>query len=550
MTTKEYRKQLADSFLHVLEEKQLDWKKEWQGISQLPVNGYSGYRYRGINRFFLMLVAMGRKYNDPRWCTYNQIASKKWKLKNAKGQGVKVEYWFPYDTQEKKSLTWQEFRDKEGDFSGSRYMLRAVYKTVFNASLIEGIQELPRFVNEEIKPDTLVNTLSQNMNVEITNDGGDRAYYSTAEDKIHMPLPETFHSQYGYDSSALHELAHSTGAEHRLNRPLQNTFGTEAYAYEELIAEISSCFFSANISIIQDENHIENHKAYVQSWITAIKEKPETLIRAVQQAEKVTAYMEYKAELIEKAEYEQVVSSTTEEKVTERGETAVEEKEAAGTGAFATLEDDLRQIAREMNSRLAEAEGTYRTDGYTQSKGEMHSLWEEQARLAMDMGIRLDAVSLYDEYHGSHSSEYETFPLTPENIENFFAYARSNPIGGGRENPFSGYERQAYISADYVHAKIPTAAAMRVLDRIREQEIVRRREAQVQVQTASMSSYQTAVDYTEQGLLQIEGRIQKVEKIINYIDEKLETKEQKTGIKKDYDVVPKFGTKPSIPIKL
>lgn len=151
-------------------------------------------------------------------------------------------------------------------------------------------------------------------------------------------------------------------------------------------------------------------------------------------------------------------------------------------------EDGLRQIAEEMNSRLAEAAGTYRTDGYTQSKVEMHSIWEESARLALDMGIRLDAVTLYDTHHGSHSSEYGVIHLTPDNIEDFFAYAKSDPIGGGGQSPFRGYERRAYISADYIHANIPTFAAMRVLDRIREQEIVRRRDAQVQVQAASVSS--------------------------------------------------------------
>lgn len=152
-------------------------------------------------------------------------------------------------------------------------------------------------------------------------------------------------------------------------------------------------------------------------------------------------------------------------------------------------EDGLRQVAEEMNRRLAEAEGTYRTDGYTRLKNEMHSLWEEQARMAMDMGIRLDAVTSYNDYDGSHPDEYKTIRLTSENIEEYFAYARNSPIGDeNKESPFYGYERQACISADYAHANIPTLAAMRVLDGIWEQEILRRREAQIQVQAASMSS--------------------------------------------------------------
>ena len=150
-------------------------------------------------------------------------------------------------------------------------------------------------------------------------------------------------------------------------------------------------------------------------------------------------------------------------------------------------EDGLRQIAEEMNKRLAEAEGTYRTDGYTRAKNEMHFLQEEQARMAMDMGIRLDAVTLYP--HPESQLDHKIIRLTPENIEEYFAYGRSNPTGGNdRGNPFYGYEHRACISADYAHANIPTLAAMRVLDRIREQEIEQRREAQVQIQAASVSN--------------------------------------------------------------
>lgn len=311
MKTKEYRAQLAESFLHVLEEKQLEWKKEWQasGRFQAPVNGRTGYRYRGINQFYLMMISAAREYQDNRWCTFNQIKDKGWKLVNAKGQGVQVEYWFPYNTEERKSISWEELRRRHEKI-GDRYTLRVNYKTVFNGSLIEGMPELPVPEQKNISPDILIKKLSNNMGVPIINDGEDRAFYVPSEDAIHLPLPEYFETEYAYDSTALHELAHSTGAPHRLNRDLSGIFGSPKYAYEELVAEISSCFMSANLQVEQSENHIRNHKAYVQNWIQMIKEKPETLVRAVQQAEKMASYMEYKAELIERKEYEQIENSS------------------------------------------------------------------------------------------------------------------------------------------------------------------------------------------------------------------------------------------------
>ena len=101
--TKEYREQIAEQFLNVLQEKQLDWKKEWSANGLRPLNAKSGYRYRGINLFHLVLTAMERGYQDPRWATFKQIETQGWKLKNAKGQGVKVEYWFMWDQKREKS---------------------------------------------------------------------------------------------------------------------------------------------------------------------------------------------------------------------------------------------------------------------------------------------------------------------------------------------------------------------------------------------------------------------------------------------------------------
>ena len=56
-------------------------------------------------------------------------------------------------------------------------------------------------------------------------------------------------------------------------------------AYEELVAEISSCFLSSELPMGQTEEHLQNHKAYVQSWIQGIKEQPDALFRAVKDAE-------------------------------------------------------------------------------------------------------------------------------------------------------------------------------------------------------------------------------------------------------------------------
>lgn len=346
---KEYRGKLADEFLHVLEERPLEWKKSWMGGGFLPSNARTGKRYRGINRFRLALVADARGYDDPRWATFNQIKERGWKLHDAKGQGVGVEYWLPYDKEEKRTISWDEFR-MAGEPFGNRYVLRVRYSTVFNAKLIDGIPKLPEPEVHDVEPDELVDRLSENMGVEIENDGGDRAFYRLSEDKIHLPFPETFLSDYAYASTALHELAHSTGAPHRLNRDMGGTFGTPEYAYEELVAEISSCFMSVNLNAEQDERHVENHKAYVQSWIQVIRDDPEALARAIRQAEQTASYMEYKAELIPKEEYEKVCRSTTEVATAAVEEARQKEDAVAAVDEAATAIPDGGAPAREAEA--------------------------------------------------------------------------------------------------------------------------------------------------------------------------------------------------------
>lgn len=156
----------------------------------------------------------------------------------------------------------------------------------------------------EIQPVELVDTISGSMGVSISYHKSDQAFYRPVEDRIYLPYRQQFHSEYAYASTALHELSHATGSEHRLNRKQGGEFGTEPYAYEELVAEISSCFLSSELPMGQTEEHLQNHKAYVQSWIQGIKEQPDALFRAVKDAEQAAVYLEYHGGLITLEEYQ------------------------------------------------------------------------------------------------------------------------------------------------------------------------------------------------------------------------------------------------------
>ena len=296
------QQQLAEQFLHILEEEKLDWRKEWSGIPERPYNPISKTVYHGSNYFSLLLTSMVKGYQDPRWCTFAQIKEQGWTLKAGKGQSAKIEFWYPYDWEQKKSISWQEFREVGGQIN-DRYQLYSRAYSVYNGDMIIGIPKLEVRQNE-IQPVELVDTISRNMGVPISYHQTARAFYRPIEDRIYLPYRQQFNSEYAYASTALHELSHATGAEHRLNRKQGGEFGTEPYAYEELVAEISSCFLSSELPMGQTEEHLKNHKAYVQSWIQGIKEQPEALFRAVKDAEQAAAYLEYHGGLITLEEYQ------------------------------------------------------------------------------------------------------------------------------------------------------------------------------------------------------------------------------------------------------
>lgn len=327
--TKEFRRNIADVFIKSLTEKQLDWQKGWNasGMGLVPINAVTKKPYKGINRLYLSICAMEKAgvessnviigntgEHDPeaidnRWATFKQIQDKGWRVKKG-AKGCKVEYYQPYDFIAKQNLTWEEFYEARGT-EGVGLITR--YYVVFNGKDIEGIPSLDKLPqNRNVIADELIDKISAGIGVAIVNDGGDRAFYRISEDTIHLPKKEAFINSYEYNSTALHELSHASGAPNRLNRSMKGFFGSAEYAYEELVAEISSSFMAEHLDVQQNEMHIQNHKAYIQFWIQEIEKNPDILIRAIREASIAADYLEFHAGIITKEEYLKVSNESIE----------------------------------------------------------------------------------------------------------------------------------------------------------------------------------------------------------------------------------------------
>ena len=310
--TRVFRDGIAKMFIECIKEGAVreDWHRGWGIVFEGPVNGATGTKYKGINRLYLTLILLllqkknGWDVVDNRFMTLSQCRKAGYKvIKGSKS--VKVEYWFPYDYLNEHPLTWEEFNDlrEQMEKNGKNVPedekvsvgLKARYYSVFHASQIEGIPEYKTNLElHDIHPDAIVNQIADGMKVQIINDGHNRAFYNPSSDTVHLPPVGSFLSDYDYAATALHELCHSTGHVSRLYRDQTGSFGSEAYAYEELVAEIGSTMMSFHLGTPQNTRDYGNHRAYVQSWINAINSdsKHKVLTDAIKEAEKAVDYME------------------------------------------------------------------------------------------------------------------------------------------------------------------------------------------------------------------------------------------------------------------
>jgi antirestriction protein ArdC len=91
----------------------------------------------------------------------------------------------------------------------------------------------------------------------------------------------------------LHELGHWTGAEKRLDREgiRHGDFGSEIYAFEELIAELTSAFVGNEIFPKYITSDLEHHASYLDSWLRVLKKDNKAFFRAIGEAQKASEYL-------------------------------------------------------------------------------------------------------------------------------------------------------------------------------------------------------------------------------------------------------------------
>jgi len=270
---------LTNNIITDLQKGGIPWEKPW--FVSKAVNVATGKAYRGINQLNLAMVSADLSLNsaDMRFITFNQAKAKGWNIKRGSKAVAEVVY---FSVIEKEVNTAENEQAEDGSV---KFPLLK-YSSVFHASQVEGIPNLEPTPSFTFEPNDIAEKIINASNAKVIQHSS-KAYFSNA-DYIAMPSREKFKSLEGYYGTLLHELAHWTGHPSRLNRGVFNSFGSEEYAREELVAELASVFLCAETGI---EHVSGNHTAYIQNWVKVLQNDPLEIKRASSRAMQAVEYL-------------------------------------------------------------------------------------------------------------------------------------------------------------------------------------------------------------------------------------------------------------------
>ena len=304
----EILKKFADMMVKIIKKANANnWKKGWMGVNGsiqgLPQN-ISGRTYSGGNSFFLMFNTAEKGYKTPVYMTFKQAKEQnlhvksgeksvpifKWGLsiKDENGKRVSEEDYNAMSQEERATMDVRPFPKMFHVFNIDQTNLEEVNKKRYDAIVARfqtPEQEVKdtegMYVNEAL--DRMFEQKAWHANIQYDKPA-DQAFYHPSTDTIVLPMKEQFklgktpeevyHDGMEYYSTALHEMAHSTGHESRLDRKF-GAQGTDNYAHEELIAEMTSALVGSTMGF--DRKILENNANYLSGWLSRLRDKPETI---------------------------------------------------------------------------------------------------------------------------------------------------------------------------------------------------------------------------------------------------------------------------------
>jgi antirestriction protein ArdC len=279
---------ITDKIIAAVEAGTVGSKRPWHAPALLaPSNANTSAFYRGINVLTLWIEAMDRGYPTSQWASYRQWQELGAQVRKGERGALIVFY---------KRIEEESFEIDDHTENRLRFVARASY--VFNEAQVDGFEtalpELPDAVQPHQQAEAFIGAVGARI-----EHGFREARYRRDLDNIEMPLRSWFtgtgtqsplESYYGV---LLHELTHWTGAPHRLGRDMGKRFGDDAYAMEELVAELGAAFACSALGIVSEPR--PDHAAYVSSWLNVLKRDPKAIFTAASKAQEAFEHLAYLA---------------------------------------------------------------------------------------------------------------------------------------------------------------------------------------------------------------------------------------------------------------
>lgn len=255
-----------------------EWNMPWQtsGLA-FPTNPVTKKRYNGGNVIALWAAAMNRGYSFGQWATFKQWGSVGAQVRRGeKGTGA---------------LFFTKREDLEAmnsaeDNKQKKFIARSF--TLFNVAQVEGYAPTLDAVGS-LEQFEYAEAFFGSIGAKIEHRHGVMPCYRPGSDEIFLPPIGAFDTIGDYYGTAAHEHAHWTGHPSRLARDFSGRFGGEAYAVEELTAELSAAFTCALVGISPIPR--PDHAAYLASWLRVLKSDVRALHAIAGKAQGATDYL-------------------------------------------------------------------------------------------------------------------------------------------------------------------------------------------------------------------------------------------------------------------
>ncbi|MFN9546766.1 MAG: zincin-like metallopeptidase domain-containing protein [Cyanobacteriota bacterium] len=288
---------LVSSLLALMESGTAPWRRDWdsqQGGHH--VNLFSGRCYRGANPILLTIGLHQRGATLPYWCGAVEAKTHGlWPKQGSKAvivlrPQVKRRGSAPENQGAQVPLPPGREEERRGEERQERCWVHYQPVPLFNVEDLEGEprQDLIRarqdaeqpFRRTEPERLALADAVLRTWPVPMSH-GGARAFYDPRDDRIQLPHRLAFHSGAALYATWAHEALHSTGHGSRLARDLAGELGSEAYAREELVAELGAVLLGERLEIGSD---VSNHAAYLAEWIQLLRQSPKLLYKLLSEA--------------------------------------------------------------------------------------------------------------------------------------------------------------------------------------------------------------------------------------------------------------------------